>query len=155
MGIIYRTTSTPNVAATQIKGGALTHAQLDGNLAFISASYVASDVTSSMSVASAASSTTVIGSIYPNGLGPNPLTFKFIAGSGATVGGTPSTISIPIPELVTNTLGVDCFVTATATGSVPLAGAQAIHVNNLSAGVLTFGSNPGVAVGFNFHILYR
>ena len=154
MGIIYRTTTTPNAAATSIKGSSLTHAQLDGNLAFISSSYIASDVTSSMSVSSATTSTRVTSATYPNGAGPVPLNLNLIGGSATTNGGAPSLAVVNIAQLSSNTLGTNCFITATATGSIPGVGSQAIHVVSLVGGVVTFASEGGQVVPFTFHILH-
>jgi len=154
MGIIYRTTTTPNAAATSIKGSSLTHAQLDGNLAYISSSYIASDVTSSMSVSSATTSTQVTSATYPNGAGPVSSNLKLIGGSATTNGSTPSLVAVNITQLLTNVLGTDCFITATATGSISGAGSQAIHVVSLTGGIVTFESEGGQAVPFTFHILH-
>lgn len=155
MGIIYRTTTTPNAAATSIKGASLTHAQLDGNFAYISSSYISSDVTSSMSVSSATTSIQVTSATYPNGVGPVSFNLNLIGGSAVTDGLTPSLASVNIPQLSTNVLGTDCFITATATGSIPMVGSQAIHVVSLSGGIVTFESEGGQAVPFTFHILHR
>lgn len=133
-----------------VKGSALTYSELDGNFTFITSSFVQNSLTSSMTAGSASY---VVGDAYP-GTGPAPQSFKFIAGKDITNGSTPSIATVNlISQLGAKTLGTDCFIVATATGS---AGGtpQAIHVTSLTAGTVLFSSQDGQAVPFNFHIMY-
>jgi hypothetical protein len=110
-------------------------------------SYTGSFTGSLLGVASSAtSSQIVLGSSFPSGSGiiPNQ-PFKFIAGSSRT-GASPNTVAINVPDISSKTLGTNCFVTATVSGS----GGNSIVVNSLTAATLVFESqNPST----NFHYI--
>jgi len=92
-------------------------------------------------------------SFYPNGVGPVLQSGKILAGTARLNGGSPSTITLAAaPELLTKTLGLDCFVTATLSGSSPYTGT--VNVGNLTAGSLTFTGNNGNSDLFHFHVVY-
>jgi hypothetical protein len=94
-------------------------------------------------------SLSVLGTAYPSGSisVPNSV-FKFVAGASKTDALTP-TVSINISEILGKTLGQNCFVTATVSGS----GAQSVLVNNLVGSVLTFESQAA-GTDFNYIIMY-
>jgi hypothetical protein len=96
----------------------------------------------------AATSQTVLGSSFPSGSTITPNSpFKFIAGSSRT--GIGNTVSVSINDINGKTLGTNCFVTATVSGS----GATPMVVNNLAGPNLTFQSqNP--STDFNYIIMY-
>jgi hypothetical protein len=52
---------------------------------------------------------------------------------------TAGTVAFPVAELSLNTLGSNCFITATLSGS----GASSVSIGGLSAGVLTFNGSGG------------
>ena len=91
----------------------------------------------------------VYGASYPSASAPVPSTlFKFIGGADKTGNPTP-TVAVTVNEILGKTLGQDCFVTATVSGS----GAQSVVINGLVGSVLTFETqNPDT--NFFYHILY-
>jgi hypothetical protein len=99
---------------------------------------------------SSVNSINVVGASYPSGSVSNPsAVFKFIAGSSTTGNPSPTTVAINITQLAGKTLGTNCFVTATPSGS----GANSIIVNNLVGNTLTFESqNPNT--DFHYHVMY-
>jgi len=110
--------------------------------------------TSSWSVSSSyalsyATPTQIDSVVYPSGSPSIPsANLKMIAGASKT--GTPTpTVAINITQISGKTLGTNCFVTATVSGS----GASSIVVNSLVASTLTFESqSPGT--DFHYHIMY-
>jgi len=68
---------------------------------------------------------------------PNSL-FRFIAGADQT-GNAPNTVALTIGELTGKTLGQDCFVTATCSGSAGVG--ATIVVNSLIGNILTLESS--------------
>ena len=126
-----------------VKGSALTYSELDGNFTFITSSFVQNSLTSSMTAGSASY---VIGQAYP-GAGPTQQSFNVIAGSSAT--NLTNFVDVLLPQLATKTLGVNCFITATPTGSA----SSTIEVTSLTTGTVRFTTqNP--SVGFCFHVMY-
>ena len=97
-------------------------------------------------------SETTTGKFYPNGVGPVSQNAKFLAGTGRLNGGSPATFNFPAAELASKTLGVDCFVTATLSGSAPYTGT--VNVGTLTGGFLSFTGNNGNADLFHFHVVY-
>jgi hypothetical protein len=91
-------------------------------------------------------------SFYPNGTGPVIQSAKIIAGTARLNGGSPATIAFPITELAAKTLGLDCFVTATLSGSSPYTGT--VNVGTLAGGTLSFTGNNGNGDLFHFHVVY-
>ena len=91
-------------------------------------------------------------SFYPNGTGPVLQSAKIIAGTAILNGGTPATIAFLVPELTAKTLGVNCFVTATLSGSSPYTGT--VNVGGLTAGTLSFTGNSGNTDLFFFQAVY-
>jgi len=91
----------------------------------------------------------VYGASYPSASAPVPSTlFKFIGGADKTGNPTP-TVAVTVNEILGKTLGQDCFITATVSGS----GAQSVVINGLVGSVLTFETqNPDT--NFFYHILY-
>lgn len=126
----------------------------DGNIMTYNPSTNVLNVTSSKATSASYADVTptpllVDGTAYPSGSVsiPNSL-FRFIAGASKT-GTTPNTVSITINEILGKTLGQDCFVTATVSGS----GTQTVVVNSLMGNMLTFETqNPNI--NFFYHILY-
>ena len=111
-------------------------------------------VTSSRAISSSYADSTpaplvVNGAAYPSGSAPIPATpIRFIVGADKTGNPTP-TVSVMVNEILGKTLGQDCFVTATISGS----GAQSIVVNSLIGSLLTFETqNPDT--DFSYTILY-
>jgi hypothetical protein len=126
----------------------------DGNIMTYNPSTNVLNVTSSKATSASYADVTptpllVDGAAYPSGSAPVPSAlFRFIAGASKT-GAGPNTVSVTINEILGKTLGQDCFVTATISGS----GAQAITVNSLMGNMLTFETqNPNI--NFYYHILY-
>lgn len=97
-------------------------------------------------------SETTTGKFYPNGVGPVSQNAKFLAGTGRLNGGSPATFNFPAAELASKTLGLDCFVTATLSGSAPYTGT--VNVGTLTGGFLSFTGNNGNADLFHFHVVY-
>jgi len=97
-------------------------------------------------------SQTLSTSFYPNGVGPVIQSAKILAGTARLNGGSPSTIAFPLAELAGKTLGVDCFVTATLSGSAPYTGT--VNVGTLAGGTLSFTGNNGNADVFHFQVVY-
>jgi hypothetical protein len=91
-------------------------------------------------------------SFYPNAVGPAVQSAKIIAGTARLNGGSPATITFPVTELAAKTLGVDCFVTATLSGSSPYTGT--VNVGSLTGGQLSFTGNNGNADLFFFQVVY-
>ena len=91
-------------------------------------------------------------SFYPNAVGPAVQSAKIIAGTARLNGGSPATISFPVTELAAKTLGVDCFVTATLSGSSPYTGT--VNIGSLTGGQLSFTGNNGNADLFFFQVVY-
>ena len=89
---------------------------------------------------------------YPNGTGPVVQSARIIAGSARLNGGSPATVALPLPELTTKTLGVDCFVTVALSGSSPYTGT--VNVGTLTIGTLSFTGNNGNGDLFHFHVVY-
>jgi len=126
----------------------------DGNIMTYNPSTNLLSVTSSQAVSSSYADTTpsplvVDGASYPVGAAPVPSTlFRFIAGANITGNPTP-TVSVTINEILGKTLGQDCFVTTTVTGS----SVASVVVNSLIGNMLTFASTtPNTA--FHYHIMY-
>jgi len=113
-------------------------------------SYTGSFTGSLLGVASSAtSSQIVLGSSFPSGSAIIPNSqFKFIAGSSRTGNPTP-TVAINVPDISGKTLGTNCYVTATVSGS----GANSIVVNSLVAATLTFESQ-NTSTNFHYIIMY-
>lgn len=65
-----------------------------------------------------------------------PQNLKMIVGTAKLTAGT---VAFPVAELSLNTLGANCFITATLSGS----GASSVSIGGLSAGVLTFNGSGG------------
>jgi hypothetical protein len=97
-------------------------------------------------------SETATGKFYPNGGGPVTQNAKFLAGTGRLNGSSPATIAFSIAELTGKTLGLDCFVTATLSGSAPYTGT--VNVGTLAGGTLSFTGNNGNTDLFHFHVIY-
>tara|TARA_R110000868_G_scaffold16316_4_gene73470 strand:+ start:2275 stop:2766 length:492 start_codon:yes stop_codon:yes gene_type:complete len=91
-------------------------------------------------------------SFYPNGTGPVLQSAKIIAGTAILNGGTPAISAFFITELVGKTLGVNCFVTATLSGSSPYTGT--VNVGGLTGGTLSFTGNNGNTDLFFFQAVY-
>lgn len=91
-------------------------------------------------------------SFYPNGTGPVIQSAKIVAGTARLNGGTPATIAFPMTELIGKTLGTDCFVTATLSGSSPYTGT--VNVGTLAGGTLSFTGNNGNGDLFHFQVVY-
>jgi hypothetical protein len=113
-------------------------------------------VTASRAVSSSFALTTpppiqVAGTIYPSGSVSVPNSnLKMIAGASKT-GAGPTTVSVNITELNAKTLGQNCFITATASGS---AGANnSIVINSLGAGTIIFES-LAPSTDFYYNVIY-
>jgi len=126
----------------------------DGNIMTYNPSTNLLNVTSSKAISSSYADVApvpvaVYGTSYPSGSAsvPNSL-FKFIAGGSKTGNPTP-TVAIVITELTGKTLGQNCFVTATVSGS----GANSVVVNSLVGNVLTFETQT-TSTNFFYQILY-
>jgi len=126
----------------------------DGNIMTYNPSTNTLTVTSSRALSAsyadaAAAPIAVYGASYPSASAPVPSTlFKFIGGADKTGNPTP-TVTVNISQILGKTLGQDCFVTATVSGS----GAQSVVINGLVGSVLTFETqNPDT--NFFYHILY-
>lgn len=126
----------------------------DGNIMTYNPSTNILNVTSSKATSASYADVTptpllVNGAAYPSGSASVPSAlFRFIAGASKTGNPTP-TVSITINEILGKTLGQNCFVTATVSGS----GAQAVVVNSLISNILTFETaTPNT--NFFYHILY-
>ena len=126
----------------------------DGNIMTYNPSTNTLSVTSSVAVSSSYANTStppvvVYGASYPSASAPVPSAlFKFIGGADKTGSPTP-TVSVTISEILGKTLGQNCFVTATVSGS----GAQSVVVNGLVGSVLTF-ETQNTNTNFFYHILY-
>jgi hypothetical protein len=73
-------------------------------------------------------------SIYLLGNPTAPQNVKMIVGTAKLTAGT---VSFPVSELSLNTLGSNCFITATLSGS----GASSVSIGGLSGGTLTFNGS--------------
>ena len=95
--------------------------------------------------------TSVQGTYYPSGSVSQPsASLKFLAGASKTSAPL-NTVTVNITELSGKTLGQNCFVTATVSGSAAVVGA--ITINSLIGNSLTFESqNPDT--DFYYHIIY-
>ena len=125
------------------KGSALTYNELDGNFTFITSSFIENESSSSMTVGTASYISGVA-----NILGvPAPQSFQFIAGSDSTDSNGFKIVNVP--QISGKTLGVDCFITATVSGSSH----STINVVNFTPPALTFTSSI-VSSDFHYHIMY-
>jgi hypothetical protein len=91
MGITFRTTSTPNSAATSVKNASLTYTEGDGNLAYLLTNMSGSNISITGS-----SSVGISGSLQIIGTGPNGAIFGNSVGSTGTVQITTSPVGSPI-----------------------------------------------------------
>jgi hypothetical protein len=113
-------------------------------------------VTASRAVSSSFALTTpppiqVAGTVYPSGSVPVPNSnLKMIAGASKT-GAGPNTRAVAITELAAKTLGQNCFITATVSGSAGVN--NPIVVNSLTGGALTFESFAP-STDFYYTIIY-
>jgi hypothetical protein len=127
------------------KGSALTYSELDGNFTFITSSFVQNNLTSSMTAGTASY---VTGKAYPAG-SPIDQSFKIIAGNDVTDPNGFKIIDFST-QLLGKTLGLDCFVTATVSGSDH----STINIVNMpSPGNIAFTSSV-VSSYFNYQIMY-
>jgi hypothetical protein len=100
-------------------------------------------VTSSWAVSSSYAVNTsipiqVAGTIYPSGSVSVPNSnLKMIAGASKT-GAVPNTKAVAVTELAAKTLGQNCFITATVSGSAGVN--NPIVINSLAAGTIVFES---------------
>jgi hypothetical protein len=95
---------------------------------------------------------TSTGHFYPNGVGPVTQNAKLLAGSATLNGASPATVVVTAPTLAGKTLGLDCFVTATISGSTSYT--DTVYVGTLSAGSLSFFGNNSNNKTFYFTVIY-
>jgi hypothetical protein len=91
-------------------------------------------------------------SFYPATAGPVVQSAKIIAGTATLNGGSPAISAFLVTELIGKTLGVNCFVTATLSGSSPYTGT--VNVGGLTGGTLSFTGNSGNTDLFFFQAVY-
>lgn len=109
----------------------------------------ASFVQTAQTASYVASTTTLTGALYPSGSPAVPTAgLKMVVGSGKTGNLTPE-YTVNITQIAGKTLGTDCFVTATVSGS----GASTISVKSLVATTLTF-ETQAPDTPFHYHIVY-
>lgn len=125
---------------------------VNGTASFaVSASYAltSSFATTASYATTAPSPIAIEGASYPIGSPSVPSAlFRFIAGADITGNPTP-TVNVTINEILGKTLGQDCFVTTTVTGSA----VASVVVNSLIGNILTFSSTtPNTE--FHYHIMY-
>lgn len=109
----------------------------------------ASFVQTAQTASYVASTTTLTGATYPSGSPAVPTAgLKMVVGSGKTGNPTPE-YAVNITQIAGKTLGTDCFVTATVSGS----GASTISVKSLVATTLTF-ETQATDTPFHYHIVY-
>lgn len=109
----------------------------------------ASFVQTAQTASYVASTTTLTGASYPSGSPAVPTAgLKMVVGSGKTGNPTPE-YAVNITQIAGKTLGTDCFVTATVSGS----GASTISVKSLVATTLTF-ETQAPDTPFHYHIVY-
>jgi hypothetical protein len=99
------------------------------------------------SVASATSA--INGASYPSGSAYiSSAALKMVVGSGKSGNPTPE-YAVNITEISGKTLGINCFVTATVSGS----GASSVVIKSLAATTLTFETQTP-DTDFHYHIIY-
>lgn len=109
----------------------------------------ASFVRTAQTASYVATSPTLTGASYPSGSPSVPTAaLKMVVGS-ATTGNPLPECAINITQIAGKTLGQDCFVTATVTGSA----GNGIVVKSLIASTLTFESQAP-NTDFHYHIVY-
>jgi len=91
--------------------------------------------------------TSVKSNIYLLGSSAGIQNLKMIAGTAKLTAGT---VSFPVSELSTKTLGSNCFVTATLSGSAT----TNVAIGNLTAGNLTFNGSGGSNDTVYFQVVY-
>jgi hypothetical protein len=85
--------------------------------------------------------------IYLNGVASGIQNVKMIVGTAKLIAGA---VSFPVTELAAKTLGSNCFVTATLSGSA----ATNVSIGGLSAGNLTFSGSGGSTDTVYFQAIY-
>lgn len=146
--VIGTLTATASLATNAINANLATTASQAITARSSSFAFTASFAQTAQTASYVASTTTLTGASYPSGSPSVPTAgLKMVVGSGKTGNPTPE-YAVNITEISGKTLGTNCFVTATPSGS----GASVVTVKSLVATTLTFESGPDTA--FHYHIIY-